>query len=124
MLRELLMLQIRVLAIAAMCLILAIGATIPHYGAATPVLAATVPQLVRSQTLPGSDSPAGATGKFPRTASAGNQVYIAANPNTNVSVWSKLDSATSIGDPTTLGNVIQSTNYPNASIATAADGTA
>jgi hypothetical protein len=117
------MVQIRVLAIAAMCLILAIGTAIPHYGAATPVLAATVPQLVKSLTLPGSDSPSTATGKFPRAVSHGNQVYIAANPNANVSVWSKLDSATSIGDPIILGNVVQSTNYANASIATAADGT-
>jgi len=118
------MVQIRVLAVAAMCLVIAIGAIIPQYGASTSALAATAPQLVRSQTLPGSGASANETGKFPRAVSAGNQVYIASNPSTNVSVWSKQDTASSFGDPANLGSVSQSTNYANASIAVTQDGTA
>ncbi|MEP7188774.1 MAG: sialidase family protein, partial [Roseiflexaceae bacterium] len=83
-----------------------------------------MPQLVRSETLSGSGASANQTGKFPRAVSAGNQVYIAANPNTNVSVWSKVDTAPSFGEPANLGSVSQSTNYANASIAVAPDGTA
>ncbi|HEX9373071.1 MAG TPA: hypothetical protein VF897_18810 [Roseiflexaceae bacterium] len=116
------MLKTRIVLFAAMALLLAAGAAAAHSVTTQTSLAASTPNVLASLKLPGSDESASNAGKFPRAAASGNSIEIISNPGKDVKNWSKLDSATTVGDPVKLGGVNGNTTDRTAAIATAPDG--
>src|SRR3954471_4763705 len=114
--------QIRIFAVAAICLLVAIGTVIPQPGMSDSALAANPPRLGPGFKLPSSITAADSAGKYPRVIAKGNLVSIASNPNQKTRVWTKTDTAATIANPTELSSNGGKTDYADASIAAAPDG--
>jgi len=115
------MVKIRILAVATMCAILALATILPQYGLVPTVYAA--PEIGPGFVLPGSSTTAPQAGKYPSVAGAGNNVHMVANTNQAAQYWTKADTASSASGPSNFGNTNGDTDYSDASIASAPDGT-
>lgn len=111
----------RLLITALLCLVMLSGSLAPSDATAQITVAAT-PATDVFLTLPNSDGSSTVAGKFPSLASVGNTVEIVSNPDKVVQVWSKSDSANTVGAPTKVGFNSNSTTYENAAIAAGPDG--
>ncbi|HEU5102834.1 MAG TPA: sialidase family protein [Roseiflexaceae bacterium] len=73
--------------------------------------------------LPDSDTTAEKAGKYPSIVGSGTGVHMVANPEQSVQYWAKLDTAASAGGPTRIGSSKGDTDYTEAAIAAAPNGT-
>ncbi|HJZ49615.1 MAG TPA: hypothetical protein VKE41_20700 [Roseiflexaceae bacterium] len=117
------MTYIRLLAAAAISLVLAAGAIAPARIDANQALAAIQPQVGPGFKLPGSAVSSTNAGKYPRVVGRGNQIDIVSNPNGTAQHWSGTVVPATVGSPSTLGITAGKTDYADASIARASDGT-
>jgi hypothetical protein len=117
------MVNLRILVGAMLCAILALTTSIPQDGAATTVSAATTPEVGPGFALSGSLTSAVQAGKYPSIATAGTTVHMVANTNQAAQYWTKADTASSASGPITFGATGGDTDYTEAAIAAAPDGT-
>lgn len=114
---------LRILAVAAIGLVLAAGTIAQSPLDHEQALAATQPRVGPGFKLPGSSVGSTNAGKYPRLVGRANQVDIVSNPNEVAAHWSVTVNPATVSNPTTLGTTTAKTDYANASIAKASDGT-
>jgi hypothetical protein len=95
--------HIRTLTLAAVCLLLIIGTIAPPAMVDGQTLAAAQPLIGPGINLPRSNAESSEAGKYPRIIGRGNTVNIISNPRGEVNVWSKLDTAATVANPTSIG---------------------
>src|SRR5262249_38334428 len=117
------MVKIRILAVVTLWATLALATIMPQYGAPATVSAATTPEVGPGFVLSGSSTSAAQAGKYPSVAAAGTTVHMVANTNETAQHWSKQDTASGASGPTTFGGTGDDTDYTEAAIAAAPDGT-
>jgi hypothetical protein len=117
------MFYLRILAAAAVALVLAAGAIGPARIDANQAVAAVQPQIGPGFRLPNSAVNSLVAGKYPRVSGRGNQVDIISNPNQITNYWSASAAPVGVSSPTNLGATAGKTDYANASIARGPDGT-
>jgi hypothetical protein len=117
------MVNIRILAVATICAILALATIMPQGSPATVASAATVPEVGPGFVLPGSDTSAAQAGKYPSVVGVGTTVNMVANTNQAAMYWSKQDTAATAASPLNFGGTDGDTDYTEAAIAAAPDGT-
>jgi hypothetical protein len=114
---------LRILAVAAIGLVLTAGTIAQSPLDREQALAAGQPQVGPGFKLPGSATSSTNAGKYPRLVGRANQVDIVSNPNQVAEHWTMSVNPVSISGPVNLGNTTAKTDYANASIAKASDGT-
>ena len=117
------MIYLRIFAVAAIGLVLAAGAIGPAPIDPNSALAAVQPQVGPGFRLPESATNSTQAGKYPRIVGRGNQLDVVSNPNQIADYWSLTVAPATVSNATTLGATAAKTDYANASIAKAPDGT-
>jgi hypothetical protein len=117
------MVKIRIPAVATICAILALATIMPQRSAVTVASAATVPEIGPGFVLPGSDTAAADAGKYPSVVGVGSTVHMVANTNQSAMYWSKQDTTSTVANPINFGGTDGDTDYTEAAIAAAPDGT-
>src|SRR5215207_3972140 len=74
-------------------------------------------------TLSGSGTSSDKAGKYPSIVGTGTSVHMVANPAQSVQYWSKQDTAANASGPTRIGGSEGDTDYTEAAIAAAPNGT-
>src|SRR5262249_8236058 len=99
------------------------GTLFPQARGATTAAAATTPEVGPGFVLTGSDTSDVNAGKYPSVATNGNTVHMAGNPDMRAKYWTKQDTATTANNPLDFGDRAGDTDYTEAAVATAPDGT-
>src|SRR5690242_20522586 len=74
-------------------------------------------------TLPGSGTSSDLAGKYPSVVGTASSVHMVANPAQAVLYWSKQDTAAGASGPTRIGSSKGDTDYTEAAIGAAPNGT-